>query len=114
MKFKRIKAMEFSNHASEAKRLPSFTRLSQLEILSFGLTMLGTSNQFCVAMTKKPSPIHQSSVTRVVKGAVAGGFRVTSVKVDKDGSIVLFSHSQEREEPRLSTDSNEWDEVLKR
>jgi hypothetical protein len=68
-------------------------------------------------MTKKPISIHQSSVRRVVKGAVAGGFKVTSVKVDKDGSIVLFSGSQERderEEPRLPTDSNEWDEVLKK
>jgi hypothetical protein len=67
-------------------------------------------------MTKKPITIHQSSVTRAVKGAVAGGLKVTSVRVDKDGTIVLFSGQErdEREEPRLPTDSNEWDEVLKK
>jgi hypothetical protein len=67
-------------------------------------------------MTKKPSTIHQSSVTRAIKGAVAGGLKVTSVRVDKDGSIVLFSRQDrdEREEPRLPIDSNEWDEVLKK
>jgi hypothetical protein len=67
-------------------------------------------------MTKKPITIHQSSVTRAVKGAVAGGLKVTSVRVDKDGTIVLFSGPErdEREEPRLPTDSNEWDEVLKK
>jgi hypothetical protein len=42
--------------------------------------------------------------------------KVTSVRVDKDGSIVLFSGQErdEREEPRLPTDSNEWDEVLQK
>jgi hypothetical protein len=67
-------------------------------------------------MTKKTSPIHQSSVMRAIKGAVAGGLKVTSVRVDKDGSIVLFPGQErdEREEPRLPIDSNEWDEVLKK
>ena len=113
-KFKRHKSDVVFYDTSEAICVPSFSHLSQLEILRFGLTMQGTSNQFCVAMIKKPSSVHQSSVTRVLKGAVAGGFRVTSVKVDKDGSIVLFSHSQECEEPCLPTDLNEWDEVLKK
>ena len=67
-------------------------------------------------MNRKPSVIHQRNITRVLKGAAAGGFRITTVKVDNEGSIVLYSHSQEREEreaPRLQTGSNEWDEVLK-
>ena len=73
--------------------------------------------QFGVVMSRKPSVIHQRNVTRVVKGAAAGGFRITAVKVDSEGSIVLYSYSQEREEreaPRLPTSSNEWDEVLKK
>lgn len=64
-----------------------------------------------------PSPIQQRNVTRVVKGAVAGGFRITSVKVDKHGSIVLYSNFLEREEceePGLPIKSNEWDEVFKK
>ena len=69
-----------------------------------------------VVMNRKPSVIHQRNITRVLKGAAAGGFRIATVKVDNEGSIVLNSYSQEREEreaPRLQTGSNEWDEVLK-
>ena len=61
--------------------------------------------------------IQQRNVTRLVKGAIAAGFEVTTLRVDKDGSIVLFSKSLEREEseePRLPIKSNEWDEVLKK
>ena len=68
-------------------------------------------------MNRKTSVIHQRNITRVLKGAVAGGFRIATVKVDNEGSIVLYSYSQEREEreaPRQQTGSNEWDEVLKK
>ncbi len=68
-------------------------------------------------MAPKSELIHQRKVTRVVKGAIAGGFNISTVKVDRDGSIVLYSISNEREAheaPRLSTQANEWDEVLKK
>jgi hypothetical protein len=70
-----------------------------------------------LAMSPKTELIHQRKVTRVVKGAIAGGFQVTTVQVDKDGSIVLYSNTPEREEheePRLPLKANEWDEVLKK
>jgi hypothetical protein len=70
-----------------------------------------------LAMSPKAELIHQRKVTRVVKGAIAGGFHITTVKVDKDGSIVLYSNTQEREEceeTRLPLKANEWDEVLKK
>ena len=70
-----------------------------------------------VVMNRKPSVIHQRNITRVLKGAAAGGFRIATVKVDNEGSIVLYSYSQEREEreaPRQQASSNEWDEVLKK
>ena len=70
-----------------------------------------------VVMNRKLSVIHQRDITRVLKGAAAGGFRITTVKVDNEGAIVLYSYSQEREEreaPRLQANSNEWDEVLKK
>jgi hypothetical protein len=70
-----------------------------------------------LVMPPKTELIHQRKVTRVVKGAIAGGFHVSTVKVDKDGSIVLYSKTQEREEceePRLPLKANEWDEVLKK
>ncbi len=73
-----------------------------------------------LAMSPKKQLIHQRKVTRVVKGAIAGGFQITTVKVDKDGAIVLYSNTQECEEceeceePRLLLKANEWDEVLKK
>ncbi len=63
------------------------------------------------------SLIQQRNVSRIVKGAIAGGFHVATVKVDRDGSIVLYSthpEREEREEPRLPLKANEWDEVLKK
>lgn len=63
------------------------------------------------------NPIRQRELTRIVKGARAAGFHATALKIDKDGSVVLFSSTGEREEPkapRLPTGSNEWDEVLEK
>jgi hypothetical protein len=68
-------------------------------------------------MSPKSDLIHQRHVTRVVKGALAGGLHVSSMRVDRDGAIVLFSKSIEpeaHEEPFLSNQTNEWDEVLKK
>ena len=68
-------------------------------------------------MATKSDLIQQRLVTRVVKGALAGGFHVSSMRVDRDGAIVLFSKHSEpeaHEEPRLSIQANEWDEVLKK
>jgi hypothetical protein len=68
-------------------------------------------------MTTKSDLVHQRQVTRVIKGALAGGFHVSSMRVDRDGAIVLFSKHSEPEahgEPRFSAQTNEWDEVLKK
>jgi hypothetical protein len=68
-------------------------------------------------MATKSELIHQRYITRVLKGALAGGLHVSSMRVDRDGAIVLFSKSLEpkaHEEPVLSIQSNEWDEVLKK
>jgi hypothetical protein len=68
-------------------------------------------------MATKSDLIQQRLVTRVVKGALAGGFHVSSMRIDRDGAIVLFSKHSEpeaHEEPRLSNQVNEWDEVLKK
>ena len=80
-------------------------------------TEISTLPNTKLAMSPKTELIHQRKVTRVVKGAIAGGFQITTVKVDKDGSIVLYSNIQERkecEEPCLPLKANEWDEVLKK
>ena len=58
-----------------------------------------------------------ASAGLVNKGLATVCFRVSTVKVDKDGSIVLYSDTQAREEfeePRLPLKANEWDEVLKK
>jgi hypothetical protein len=68
-------------------------------------------------MCPKPGIIHQRELTRIVRGARAAGLTITALKIDKDGSVVLFSGPREREEreaPRLPIGSNEWDEVLKK
>ena len=70
-----------------------------------------------LTMPTKSQLIHQRNITRVVKGAIAGGFQLSAVKVDRDGSIVLYSNTLDREdyeEPRLPLKANEWDEVLKK
>jgi hypothetical protein len=80
-------------------------------------TEISLSPNVKLVMPPKTELIHQRKVTRVVKGAIAGGFHVSTVKVDKDGSIVLYSSTPEREEheePRLPLKANEWDEVLKK
>ncbi len=113
--------MEKCNDTIEIKRLPPFSRISQLAKSCNGPRFISNRN-ICAAQTKlamspKTELIHQRKVTRVVKGAIAGGFHVSMVKVDKDGSIVLYSNTREREEceePRLPLKANEWDEVLKK
>jgi hypothetical protein len=113
--------VEFSIGQIEAPSFPDFSRLSQLAKSCNGPRFISNRN-LCAAQTKlamspKSELIHQRKVTRVVKGAIAGGFHVSTVKVDKDGAIVLYSNTQEREEceePRLPLKANEWDEVLKK
>jgi hypothetical protein len=94
---------------------PAFTNWQNLVVApdSFSTEISALPNAK-LAMSPKTELIHQRKVTRVVKGAIAGGFHVATVKVDKDGSIVLYSNTQEREEPRLPLKVNEWDEVLKK
>ena len=63
------------------------------------------------------SLLQQRNISRIVKGAIAGGFQITIGKVDRDGAIVLYSASPEREEreaSRLPIKANEWDEALKK
>jgi hypothetical protein len=62
-------------------------------------------------MTRRPSAFRQRDLTRVVKGVIAAGLRVTGVKVGAQGDIEVVTgdegaqHSSSREE-------NEWDTVL--
>ena len=103
--------------AFQFPRLPAYPNWQSTTSDSHCEILKALASNCSFAMSRKPNPIYQSDVKRVVKGAAAGGFRITSVKIDKDDSIVLYSHSQEREEreaPRQQTGSNEWDEVLKK
>ena len=96
--------------------LPAFTNWSSHAKLSDSVPEEPVAYpKMTFMMVKKSDLIHQRHVTRIVKGARAAGFDVTALRVDKDGSVVLFSKSSEREaceEPRLQP--NEWDEVLKK
>ncbi len=100
--------------------LPCFSCLSQLVFCLFDPKLKNICSLRPVNNDDPMNPkslIQQRNVSRIVKGAIAGGFQVTTVKVDKDGAIVLYSASperEEREEPRLPLKANEWDEVLKK
>ena len=112
-------AMECSDDTIEIRRLPCFTRLSQLEFSLFESKLKNNSSPRLLhndCQMNHKALVQQRNVSRIVKGAIAGGFHVTTVKVDKDGAIVLHSspEREEREEPRLPLKANEWDEVLKK
>jgi hypothetical protein len=106
---------------SKSNAFPAFPAFPNWQIIvtapdSFP-TEISAQTNTKLAMSPKTELIHQRKVTRVVKGAIAGGFQVTTVKVDSNGAIVLYSNTQEREEceePRLPLKANEWDEVLKK
>ena len=97
-----------------------FSCLSQL-VFCLSEFKLEIISNLCFVNSNDPmnpkSLIQQRNVSRIVKGAIAGGFQVTTVKVDRDGAIVLYSAHpvrEEREEPRLPLKANEWDEVLRK
>jgi hypothetical protein len=100
---------------------PAFPAFPNRQNVAVDLNSSSTETSFLcnakLVMPTKSQLIHQRNVTRVVKGAIAGGFHVSAVKFDKDGAIVLYSNTQDREdyeEPRLPLKANEWDEVLKK
>jgi hypothetical protein len=100
---------------------PAFPAFPNRQQVAVSLDSSSTETSFLrnakLAMPTKSQLIHQRNITRVVKGAIAGGFHISTVKVDKDGGIVLYSNTQDREdyeEPRLPLKANEWDEVLKK
>jgi hypothetical protein len=100
---------------------PAFPAFPNRQNVAVDLNSSSTETSFLcnakLAMPTKSQLIHQRNITRVVKGAIAGGFQLSAVKVDRDGSIVLYSNTLDREdyeEPRLPLKANEWDEVLKK
>lgn len=40
-------------------------------------------------MTRKTSPIAQTTITRAVKGAEAAGISVKSIRIEPDGAVVI-------------------------
>jgi hypothetical protein len=114
-------AMEFFNHTANAPYLPDFSRLSQLAKSCNGPRFFSKRNLFVAQReTGHVTETRTHSSTKsypCCQRCIAGGFSISTVKVDKDGSIVLYSNTQEREEceePRLPLKANEWDEVLKK
>ena len=56
-------------------------------------------------MSRGPQTFRQRDVTKAVKGALATGVPVASVRVDKDGAIVVTFGDPEKNK----SDRNEWD-----
>ena len=63
-----------------------------------------------IDMSRKPALVRQSTITKVIKGALKAGAKVSRVEVRPDGSFTLFNE----EGPMAESQSpkNSWDEVL--
>jgi hypothetical protein len=61
-------------------------------------------------MSRKPALVRQSTITKVIKGALKAGAKVSRVEVRPDGSFTIFSQDGASTEPSLP--KNSWDEVL--
>ena len=61
-------------------------------------------------MSRKPSIVRQSTITKVIKGALNAGAKVSRVEVRPDGSFTIFSEDGTLTEPSLP--KNPWDKVL--
>jgi len=57
-------------------------------------------------MSRKASLVRQSTITKVIKGALNAGAKVSRIEVRPDGSFTIFS------EDGTSLPKNSWDEVL--
>ena len=63
-----------------------------------------------IDMSRKPSIVRQSTITKVIKGALNAGAKVSRIEVRPDGSFTVFSQDGALTEPSLP--KNSWDEVL--
>jgi hypothetical protein len=61
-------------------------------------------------MPRKPALVCQSTITKVIKGALKAGAKVSRVEVRPDGSFTIFNEDGALTEPSLP--KNSWDEVL--
>jgi hypothetical protein len=61
-------------------------------------------------MPRKPALVCQSTITKVIKGALKAGAKVSRVEVRPDGSFTIFNEDGALTEPSLP--KNPWDEVL--
>jgi hypothetical protein len=51
--------------------------------------------------------VKQDDMTRIVRGAIKGGFPVGRIEVDREGKVVLFPVAGENEPP-----ADDWDSEL--
>lgn len=63
-------------------------------------------------MARHASTFRQNDLTRAVKGAVAGGYKIAQVEIDKYGKIILVAENSDRQPVKsVSEGVNEWDGV---
>jgi hypothetical protein len=61
-------------------------------------------------MSRRPSPVRQTDVTRAVKGVAAAGVHIARVEIDRAGKIVIIA-AEATEQSGETTEANEWDRV---
>jgi hypothetical protein len=59
-------------------------------------------------MSRRPSPVRQTDVTRAVKAVAAAGVHIARVEIDRAGKIVIIA-ADANAQPGESTEANEWD-----
>lgn len=63
-------------------------------------------------MSRRSSPFTQTDISRLIKGAIAGGLsmeQIIGIRVTKEGPELQFG---ERTRSEDNSSKNEWDEVL--
>jgi hypothetical protein len=61
-------------------------------------------------MSRRPSPVRQTDVTRAVKAVIAAGVHIARVEIDSAGKIVVIA-AEATEQSGETTEANEWDRV---
>jgi hypothetical protein len=61
-------------------------------------------------MSRAASTFRQNDITRAFKAAKAAGCKNPSVKIGKNGEILIIAEARDQE-PTVSKNENEWDGV---
>jgi hypothetical protein len=62
-------------------------------------------------LSRRPSKVRQTDLTRALKGARAAGILIDRVEIDKDGRIIVVVAKSTGQSDDVGCELNEWDAV---